>query len=211
MSSMKDFEVLKTVGSGAFGKCQKIRRKSDGKILLLKVVSTLKMRRILQQKLIQEVNLLRDFDHPNIVQYFDHFIDQKNKKVYVVMEYCKGGDLDSIIRDCIRQRIFLPEEVILQVLVQLTSALQHCHRRPDGSIVLHQDLKPANVFLDINFNVKLGDFGLASILPSRNDYIKMQTGTVFYMCPEKLNQTFYHEKSEIWSLGCLIYELCALK
>ncbi|XP_034041960.1 serine/threonine-protein kinase Nek2-like [Thalassophryne amazonica] len=209
MSFIKDFEVLATVGSGAFGKCQKIRRKSDRKILAWKVVSTQKMSEFEEEMLIQEINLLRELQHPNIVKCYDHFIDHQNKTVYIVMEYCVGGSLDSVIKDCTKQKSFLSEEYILRVLVQLTSALKLCHRRPDGSIVLHQDLKPANVFLDKDFSVKLGDFGLAHILPSRNDYIKAYDGTVKYMCPEKLNETFYHEKSDIWSLGCLIYELCA--
>ncbi|XP_034041958.1 serine/threonine-protein kinase Nek2-like [Thalassophryne amazonica] len=227
MASVKDFEVLSTVGFGAFGKCQKILRKSDGKILAWKVVHTRKMRESLKNRIIQEVNLLKELDHPNIVQYVDHFIEKN--KVYVVMEYCEGGDLASLIKCCIKKSLFLPEELILQVLEQLTSAPEHCHRHPDGSVVLHQDIKPANVFFDYDLNVKLGDFGLADILPTRNDYVKTQSGTLHCMClvspfswtlasgsfpiqacEEKLNKTFYHEKS-IWSLGCLIYELCALK
>ncbi|XP_034041961.1 serine/threonine-protein kinase Nek2-like [Thalassophryne amazonica] len=136
-----------------------------------------------EEMLIQEINLLRELQHPNIVKCYDHFIDHQNKTVYIVMEYCEGGSLDSVIKDCTKQKSFLSEEYILRVLVQLTSALKLCHRRPDGSIVLHQDLKPANVFLDKDFSVKLGDFGLAHILPSRNDYIKAYDGTVKYMCP----------------------------
>ncbi|XP_034029479.1 serine/threonine-protein kinase Nek2-like [Thalassophryne amazonica] len=131
------------------------------------------MRESLKNRLIQEVTLLRELDHPNIVQYIDHFIE---KKVNLVMEYCEGGDLASLIKCCIKKGLFLPEKLILQVLEQLASALEHCHRRPDGSVVLHQDIKPANVFVDADLNVKLGDFGLADILPTRNDYIKTQSG-----------------------------------
>ncbi|XP_034041908.1 serine/threonine-protein kinase Nek2-like [Thalassophryne amazonica] len=167
------------------------------------------MSKHLKDRLIQEISLLKELDHPNIVKYVDHFI--KKKKVYVVMEYCEGGDLAHAIKRCIKKSLLLPEKFIRQVLRQLTSALEHCHRRPDGSVILHQDIKPANVFVDSDLNVKLGDFGLADILSSRNEYLKIQSGTPLYMCPEKLNKTFYHEKSDIWALGCLLYELCALK
>ncbi|XP_072364658.1 serine/threonine-protein kinase Nek2 isoform X6 [Scyliorhinus torazame] len=112
---------------------------------------------------------------------------------------------------CSSRRRYLEEDFALRVLAQLALALRECHRRSEsGRTVLHRDLKPANVFLDVQHNVKLGDFGLARILQHDTSFAKTFVGTPYYMSPEQINHMSYNEKSDIWSLGCLLYELCAL-
>uniref|UniRef100_A0A8C3YFQ8 Serine/threonine-protein kinase Nek2 n=1 Tax=Catagonus wagneri TaxID=51154 RepID=A0A8C3YFQ8_9CETA len=206
-----DYEVLYTIGSGSYGRCQKIRRKSDGKILVWKELDYGSMTEAEKQMLVSEVNLLRELKHPNIVRYYDRIIDRTNTTLYIVMEYCEGGDLASVISKGTKERQYLDEEFVLRVMTQLTLALKECHRRSDGGhTVLHRDLKPANVFLDGKQNVKLGDFGLARILNHDTSFAKTFVGTPYYMSPEQMNRMSYNEKSDIWSLGCLLYELCAL-
>ncbi|KTG04825.1 hypothetical protein cypCar_00026157 [Cyprinus carpio] len=184
-SRTEDYEVMLTIGCGSYGKCQKIRRKSDGKILVWKVLDYGTMAEAEKQMLVSEVNLLRELKHPNIVRYYDRIIDRTNTTLYIVMEYCEGGDLASLINRCIKDR-------------------------NGSSTVLHRDLKPANIFLDVKQNVKLGDFGLARILNHDTSFAKTFVGTPYYMSPEQINRMSYNEKSDIWSLGCLLYELCAL-
>uniref|UniRef100_A0A8C6P0L8 Serine/threonine-protein kinase Nek2 n=1 Tax=Nothobranchius furzeri TaxID=105023 RepID=A0A8C6P0L8_NOTFU len=208
---VEDYEVLYTIGSGSYGRCQKVRRKNDGKILVWKELDYGTMAESEKQMLVSEVNLLRELKHPNIVRYYDRIIDRTNTTLYIVMEYCEGGDLSSLISRCIKERRYLEERFILRVMAQLTLALKECHRRRDGrATVLHRDLKPANIFLDIKQNVKLGDFGLARILNHDTSFAKTFVGTPYYMSPEQINRMSYNEKSDIWSLGCLLYELCAL-
>lgn len=210
-SRVEDYEVLYTIGTGSYGRCQKIRRRSDGKILVWKELDYGTMAESEKQMLVSEVNLLRELKHPNIVRYYDRIIDRTNTTLYIVMEYCEGGDLASVISRCIKERRYLEEQFILRVMAQLTLALKECHSRSDGSAtVLHRDLKPANIFLDIKQNVKLGDFGLARILNHDTSFAKTFVGTPYYMSPEQINRMSYNEKSDIWSLGCLLYELCAL-
>ncbi|XP_028997543.1 serine/threonine-protein kinase Nek2 [Betta splendens] len=210
-SRVEDYEVLYTIGAGSYGKCQKIKRKCDGKILVWKELDYGTMAESEKQMLVSEVNLLRELKHPNIVRYYDRIIDRTNTTLYIVMEYCEGGDLASLINQCIKERRYLEEQFILRVMTQLTLALKECHRRSDGrATVLHRDLKPANIFLDIRQNVKLGDFGLARILNHDTSFAKTFVGTPYYMSPEQINCMSYNEKSDIWSLGCLLYELCAL-
>ncbi|KAG5846316.1 hypothetical protein ANANG_G00113650 [Anguilla anguilla] len=210
-SRVEDYEVLYTIGSGSYGKCQKIRRKSDGKLLVWKELDYGTMAEAEKQMLVSEVNLLRELKHPNIVRYYDRIIDRGNTTLYIVMEYCEGGDLSGLLTRCIKERRYLDEDFILRVLAQLALALKECHRRSDGGhTVLHRDLKPANIFLDAKQNVKLGDFGLARILNHDTSFAKTFVGTPYYMSPEQMNRTSYNEKSDIWSLGCLVYELCAL-
>ncbi|XP_059212344.1 serine/threonine-protein kinase Nek2 [Centropristis striata] len=210
-SRVEDYEVLFTIGSGSYGKCQKVRRTSDGKILVWKELDYGTMAESEKQMLVSEVNLLRELKHPNIVRYYDRIIDRTKATLYIVMEYCEGGDLSSLITRCIKERRYLEEQFVLRVMAQLTLALKECHRRSDGrATVLHRDLKPANIFLDIRQNVKLGDFGLARILNHDTSFAKTFVGTPYYMSPEQINRMSYNEKSDIWSLGCLLYELCAL-
>ncbi|NXS08982.1 NEK2 kinase, partial [Neodrepanis coruscans] len=204
-----DYEVLLTIGTGSYARCRKVRRKADGKILVWKELDYGAMTEAEKQMLVSEVNLLRELRHPNIVRYYDRIIDRSSTTLYIVMEYCDGGDLASLIAKCAKER-HVKQAFILRVLTQLTMALKECHRRSDGGVTVHRDLKPANVFLDGKQNVKLGDFGLARILNHNTSFAKTFVGTPYYMSPEQVNYMAYNEKSDIWSLGCLLYELCAL-
>ncbi|KAM9241123.1 serine/threonine-protein kinase Nek2 [Leptosomus discolor] len=205
-----DYEVLLTIGSGSYGKCRKVRRKADGKVLVWKEIDYGSMTKAEKLMLVSEVNLLRELRHPNIVRYYDRIIDRSNTTLYIVMEYCEGGDLASLIARCMEERCYLEESFVLRALTQLALALKECHRRSDGGVTVHRDLKPANVFLDGKRNVKLGDFGLARILHHDTSFARTFVGTPYYMSPEQMNHMSYNEKSDIWSLGCLLYELCAL-
>ena len=96
-----------------------------------------------------------------------------------------------------------------KVIHQMASALHECHHRPQGKI-LHRDLKPGNVFLDKDNNVKLGDFGLSRVMGEQSLYAKTHVGTPYYMSPEQIGEQRYDHKSDIWSLGCIIYEMASL-
>ena len=177
---------------------------------------------------VSEVNILRELRHPFIVRYYDRLIDKAATKLYIVMEYCEGGDLASLVRKHRKEGTAVEEEFVWRVLSQCVAALKECHRHrepagpgaaaggaatPTGgriTPILHRDLKPGNIFLDGARNVKIGDFGLAKELSSASTFAQTNVGTPFYMSPEMINEQQYNEKSDIWALGCLLYELCAL-
>ncbi|XP_048736337.1 serine/threonine-protein kinase Nek2-like isoform X2 [Ostrea edulis] len=209
-STLDDFDVIGTIGSGSYGTCKKIRRKRDGKILVWKEMEYGSMTESEKQMLVSEVNLLRELKHQHIVRYYDRIIDRSNTTIYIIMEYCDGGDLAVLISSCRRDGTHLDEDFVWKMLIQMTSALKECHRRKNGKAVLHRDLKPANIFLDSDSNVKLGDFGLARVLHHETSFAKTFVGTPYYMSPELVNNMSYNEKSDIWSMGCMLYEMCAL-
>jgi len=126
------------------------------------------------------------------------------------MEYCEGGDMLTLIKKCKNDSDFIAEDVIWKIFTQVLLALNECHNRKPGKI-LHRDLKPANIFLDMENNVKLGDFGLSKMMNDQSVFAHTHVGTPYYMSPEQINEKEYDEKSDIWSAGCLLYEIAALR
>ena len=134
-----------------------------------------------KQHIVAEVNILRELKHPNIVRYYDRIIDKKNTKIYIVMEYCEGGDIGALIKRCKKNSEYIAEDVIWKIFTQIVLALHECHTRKEGKI-LHRDLKPSNVFLDKDNNVKLGDFGLSRVLSTESSFAKEYTHDDFFAC-----------------------------
>ncbi|KAJ1525293.1 hypothetical protein ONE63_010116 [Megalurothrips usitatus] len=209
---LNDFEVLELIGSGSFGSCYKVRNRHTHEVIVWKVIGYGSLSEEKKQLLVTEVSLLRDLRHPHIVRYFDRIVCKETKQLYILIEYCPGGDLATVIKTCLRNNTHVEERFVWRVLYQLGSALQTCHSWFSSTIILHRDIKPANVFLDDSGNVKLGDFGLARKLDaSQPGCVETMVGTPFYMSPEVMKGEMYNSKSDVWSLGCLVYELCALK
>ncbi len=117
------------------------------------------------------------------------------------MEYAAGGDLAQ--RLISRKPHHLAEHELWHYLLQLLEGLSYLHSQR----ILHRDLKPANIFLDEVGNVKIGDLGLGRILGSKSDVARTGVGTPLYFSPELCMDKPYDTKSDIWALGCLIYEL----
>jgi len=152
-----------------------------------------------------ESELLRKVSHPNIVAYVASYLE--DSKLHIVMEYAERGDLDNKIKERRRTNLWVRETSVLSVFVQLASALDHIHARK----ILHRDVKPRNIFLNKENEVKLGDFGIARTIDSWSAQVQTQIGTPLYLSPEICNHEPYGVKSDVWSLGVVIYELAALQ
>ena len=124
-----------------------------------------------KSQLVAEVNILRELRNPFIVRYHDRIVDKPTTRLYIIMEYCSGGDLGKIITKNKKDRTMLDESLIWKIFAQCVLALKDCHRRienGDRKPILHRDLKPANILLDSNQNIKMADFGLAKELSSQS-------------------------------------------
>ena len=121
------------------------------------------------------------------------------------MDYADGGDLSMKIKE--QNGILFSEDKILDWFTQVCLAIKHIHDRK----ILHRDIKSQNIFLMKNGQVKLGDFGIAKCLDQTIDKAKTYVGTPYYLSPEIINSQPYGFQSDIWSLGVLLYEMCALK
>lgn len=209
--TLQDYEVLAVMGNGAFGTCYKVKDKITGELYAWKGMNYDELDDEKCESLISEISVLRQLQHPNIVQYYHHLVNREAKSIYIVMECCDGGDLAQLIQRARTQRQRFEEEYIWRVLFQLCRALQVCHNKIPSGTILHRDIKPANIFLDAFGNVKLGDFGLARVLRRDQSFAASFVGTPHYMSPELVKGRQYDRKSDVWAVGCLIYELCALR
>ena len=207
---MEKYEVISQIGRGNFGNISKIMRKSDKKILIWKELYYGQMTEKEKEQIVTEVNILRELKHPNIVRYYDRIIDKKQSKIYIIMEYCEGGDISQLIKRCKKSNEYIAEDIIWKIFTQVLLAIHAIHTHKEGKI-LHRDIKPSNVFLDKDNNIKLGDFGLSRELSMESKFAYSHVGTPYYMSPEQIDETKYNEKSDIWSLGCFLYELTTFK
>ncbi|XP_015223814.1 serine/threonine-protein kinase Nek11-like isoform X1 [Lepisosteus oculatus] len=151
----------------------------------------------------KEAQLLSCLDHPAIVHFYCSFVELQS--FCIITEYCECGDLDSRIKSRWETGRLFPEGQVLEWLIQTLMGVQYLHER----LILHRDLKTKNIFLK-NFMIKIGDFGVSRILSGSLDCATTFTGTPHYMSPEIFTSSGYDAKSDMWSVGCVLYEIATL-
>ncbi|XP_039539072.1 serine/threonine-protein kinase Nek5 isoform X2 [Pimephales promelas] len=203
---MDHYEVIRQVGQGAFGSALLVKHR-HGDDELLYVIKEIHLRQLSardKDASRKEVTLLSKMRHPNIVTFYKSFYDRNN--LYILMEYCDAGDLMNRIK--MQRGKPFTEQQIVDWFVQICLGLKHVHDRK----VLHRDIKAQNIFLTHGGQkVKLGDFGIAKSLNNTTDLARTCVGTPYYLSPEICENRPYNNKTDIWSLGCVLYELCTLK
>ena len=200
----ENLKQIKLLGEGAFGKCYLCENTRDGSLWVVKQIDISKMTPQEKREAYHEAKVMSAFDHPNIIK-FKEVYTTTNGKLNIVMNYADGGDLQSKVK-AQRSKLFSENE-ILDMFVQICLAIKHVHDRK----VLHRDIKGQNIFLMKNGMIKLGDFGISKVLTSTIDKARTMVGTPYYLSPEIVEGKPYNFKSDIWSLGVLLYELCTLK
>lgn len=200
---MELYEVVKSIGSGNYGQVYLVRHKYEGRNYVVKKIKTRDMPESEREKTEQEVRLLQKLRHANIVAYKDSYID-RDQFLCIVMVNCEGGDMYSKIKS-VKGKKFT-EAQILEWFVQILLALLYLHDRR----ILHRDLKTQNIFLK-NSKIRLGDFGIARVLDGTRDFANTCIGTPYYMSPELFKNKPYSYKSDVWGLGCVVYEMCNLR
>ena len=205
-SSMEDFIIEKVLGKGSFGSVYLVRRKEDNKIYALKSVILEKLNKKEQQNSVNEVRILASVNHPNVIGYKEAFWDDKVSSLNIVMEYADDGDLQTKIGKMRKEGGMFQEKLIWSYSIQMIEGLKALHDKK----IMHRDLKSANIFLvKDKHQCKLGDMNVSKVIKEKE--LLTQTGTPYYASPEVWRDEPYSYKSDLWSIGCVIYELCALR
>ena len=202
---MENYEFLGNIGQGMSGKVYKVKHKKENHFYAIKKLNFNEINEKERIAIQDEVNLLKQLKHPNIVTYKDSFFDEENC-LNIVMVFCEMGDMYTKIRK--QKGEYFPEETILLWIAQLCLALSYVHDKQ----ILHRDIKTQNIFIQNEHTIRIGDFGIAKGYNQNQDLGGSLIGTPLYMAPEVYNSSKkYSFRSDIWSLGCCIFEMCNLK
>ncbi|XP_067943370.1 serine/threonine-protein kinase Nek9-like [Watersipora subatra] len=190
---------IRVLGKGAFGEATLYRRVEDNSLVVWKEVNLSRLSDKETSDSANEVDILSLLDHPNIITYYNHFVDSST--LLIEMEYANDGNLYQKIS---RFNERLEEEMVIWYFYQLISAVAFIH---DLGII-HRDIKSLNIFLTKGGLCKVGDFGISKVMTSKTQMAESYVGTPYYMSPELIKGEAYNFKSDIWACGCILYELC---
>uniref|UniRef100_UPI003AB0CE9F serine/threonine-protein kinase Nek4 n=1 Tax=Centroberyx gerrardi TaxID=166262 RepID=UPI003AB0CE9F len=201
---MNNYIFIRIVGKGSYGEVNLVKHKTDRKQYVIKKLNLTTSSKRERRAAEQEAQLLSQLRHPNIVTYRESW-EGDDCQLYIVMGFCEGGDLYHRLKQ--QKGDLLPERQVVEWFVQIAMALQYLHEKR----ILHRDLKTQNIFLTKTNIIKVGDLGIARVLENQNDMASTLIGTPYYMSPELFSNKPYNHKSDVWALGCCVYEMSTLK
>ena len=202
---MEGFNILSKIGEGSYSTVLKVQRIADGNIYALKRVKFYKLSEKERENALNEIRILASVKNKNVISYKEAFFDEKDSSLGVVMEYADNGDLFQLITERKKTKNYFTEQEVWKVFIQLLNGLKALH----DFKILHRDIKSANVFLFKGGICKLGDLNVSKVARKGLGYT--QTGTPYYASPEVWEEKPYDSKSDVWSLGCVIYEMITLR
>jgi serine/threonine protein kinase len=231
---MERYHVIKSIGSGATSEVFLVEDKRSRRPYILKQMPTCGMSDQERARAKQEINVLQKIDHPNVVRYRESFITHDS--ICIVMERC-ATSLDAIIdkkRDEVEEGVGqpFPTSLLLEWMAELISAVHYLHTHQ----IIHRDIKPSNIFITDTNHLKLGDFGVCKVIRHQTEARKSlaqhpnaatggtlssyviashgaMLGTPLYLSPEIFEEDIpeYSAGSDVWALGAVFYEMCALR
>ena len=201
---MNGHKIVRPLGQGSFGRVFLVESNSDGLKYALKKIDTKFMAASERSAAAREGKILSTVaSHENVVRYHNTWLE-KEHTLCLLMELCEGGDLRGFID---RQQQPVADADVRRMALQICAGVAHLH----ANRILHRDIKPANIFLSSNNTLKIGDLGVARLLGTHSDFARTLVGTPYYLSPELCEDLPYDEKSDVWAVGCCIYEICQRK
>jgi NIMA (never in mitosis gene a)-related kinase len=158
-----------------------------------------------KENALNEVRILASIEHPNIIAYKEWFLEESPSALCIIMEFADGGDLYQKIVEQKKKKKLFSEAEIWETFIQIVKGLNSLHHKQ----ILHRDLKWANIFMNYDGTVKLGDLNVSKV--AKMGLVYTQTGTPYYASPEVWQDKPYDNRSDIWSLGWVIYEMITLR
>ena len=204
--SLNNFEILQKIGNEEKSSLLKVKRKKDGLIYILKTVVFQSLDKNEKQSVINEIKIVSSLSHPNINEFKEAFYDKLNKTLNKIFEFPHNGNLSNKINYAIKNGMKMEECIIWNVLVQILNGVNYLHKNG----IIHRNLKSKNILLNNQRLVKISDFEASIVVENNNKMIRGQIGTPFYTAPEIWEEEPYNYKCDIWSIGCIIYEMASL-
>ena len=201
------YTALNFLGQGGFGEAYLVRSNKTLKNYVMKSINFELLTEENRKYTINEAFLLKKIDHPNIIKFKEVFeVKKPYNQFNIIMEYAEKGDLNKFLQINIEKKIFFPEQLLLDWLCQICTALKYLHYKK----IIHRDIKPANIFMNSLNQIKLGDFGISKNLKTYG-FASSFVGSTYYMAPEIVDGENYSFEADIWALGVTFYELMNLK
>ena len=205
---IREYKIIKQIGEGTYATIYKVQKDNSNEIYVLKQIhiteedlnDTQSLNDIKNESLI-----LSKIHSPYIVKFYDSFF-HKNC-LNIITEYCSAGDLCEYLQMYISHKKKMSEKLVWKLFIQICLGLYYLHQHK----ILHRDIKTKNIFLNEDYSVKIGDLGIAKILENTSSYAHTFIGTPYYLSPELCKDLPYNDKSDVWSLGCVLYEMVTLR
>ena len=198
------YQIIKKIGEGSYARIYKVKKDSSDTQYCLKNIPISEEDISSMNEILNESSILSTCNNVYVIKYYDSFF--YNGTFNIITEFCPYGDLFGYIKFYKVRGSKIEEKIIWIIFIQLSLGLYYLHEKK----ILHRDIKTKNIFIKNNLTVKIGDFGIAKILNSTSSYAHTFIGTPYYISPELCKDQPYNDKSDVWSLGCVLYELCTL-
>ena len=204
-SVKNNYSLLSLIGKGSFGSVYLVKNKTTHEQFACKKMKICLRRMNDKQSILNELKLLACHKSQYIIKLIDAYVTSNH--IHLITEYAERGDLAKMIKRLRSKNRYLIEDTVKKYLFQICLGIQYLH----NNNVIHRDIKTANIFLTKDNDIKLGDVGIVKILKSTNNYAYTNIGTPYYMSPELYKNRRYNSKTDIWSIGVVLYELMTFK
>ena len=201
---IRNYQIIEKIGKGTFGIIYKVKKFNDPIIYVIKQISLEGLTDFQINQVFSEVKILSLINSKYVAKYYESFLENDN--LNIVMEYCDNGDLCNYLKEKRMKNKPLNEDLIWKIFIQITLGLATIHKMK----ILHRDLKTLNIFLKNDMEIKIGDLGVAKEL-NQASFANTLIGTPYYLSPEICEDKPYNQKSDIWALGVILYELCTFR
>ena len=204
--TINNYTIIERIGVGSYGRIYKVKK--ENRLFVLKEIPIHKnVDNEKVESVKNEAEILSSLSNKYVVKYYESFSMSQN--IYIVMEYCEKGDLCTYMTERLKnkkQNCYFTEDFIWKLFIQISIGLYYIHSKK----IIHRDIKTLNIFLTKDFSGKIGDLGVAKVLDGTTNAITF-IGTPYYVSPEMCQNKPYNEKSDIWALGCILYELITFR
>ena len=198
----KEYKIIEIIGRGGFGIVYKLEK--DNEYFAFKKISIANLLIEEVNKFLEEAKILATFNNEYIVKYYYSFIEKDYFNI--LMEFAGNSNLKQFIKNYRNKNQLIEEKIIIDIITQICLGLKEIHKNN----IIHRDLTPENIFINENNKIKIGDFGVSKRLNTNNQYAITGTGKHHYNAPEIEKGEKYDYRADMYSLGCIIYELFTL-